>query len=185
LDLVSILLIALGLSLDAFAVAVSAGIRVRPVELRFGLTIAAFFGSFQAIMPVLGWLAGIGLRGLITGVDHWVAFLLLAAVGGRMIYESFSKKESKPAADPRKIPVLLMLAVATSIDALAVGIGFSFIKAEIFRPAAIIGLVTFSLSLIGVYAGKKVGRWLNRRVDLVGGLILVLIGIKILIEHLR
>jgi putative Mn2+ efflux pump MntP len=185
LDLISILLVALGVSLDAFAVAVSSGMRVKPMPFRYGLTMAAFFGSFQALMPVLGWLAGTGLRGLITGVDHWVAFLLLAAVGGKMIYESFPRAGSKPAADPRNILVLLLLAVATSIDALVVGIGFSFIKVAIVRPAVIIGLITFSLSLLGVYVGKKAGRWLNRRVELVGGLILVLIGVKILIEHLK
>ena len=155
------------------------------MRLRYGLTMAAFFGSFQAFMPVLGWLAGTGLRSLITGVDHWVAFVLLAAVGGKMIYESFPQRESKPSADPRRITVLLLLAVATSIDALCVGISFSFIKVAIVRPALIIGLTTFGLSLLGFYIGKKVGRWLNRRVELLGGLILVLIGIKILIEHLR
>jgi len=102
-----------------------------------------------------------------------------------MIYESFPRGEPKPAADPRRITVLLILAVATSIDALCVGISFSFIKVAIFRPALIIGLITFSLSLLGVYIGKKIGRWLNRKVELFGGLILVLIGFKILIEHLR
>jgi len=185
LDLISILLIAVGLSFDAFAVAVSSGIIIKPVRLRNSLTIAAFFGGFQALMPVLGWLCGKGLRSLITGIDHWVAFVLLAAVGGRMIYESFPKPDPKPAADPRNLLVLFMLAIATSIDALAVGIGLSFIKVAIIRPALIIGAVTFGLSFLGVYIGEKVGRLLNRRVELAGGLILILIGIKILIEHLR
>jgi putative Mn2+ efflux pump MntP len=179
------LLIAVGLSLDAFAVAVSSGVAIKPVRLRNGLTIAAFFGSFQALMPVLGWFCGTGLRGLITGIDHWVAFVLLSAVGGKMIYESFPKAGSRSAADPRNLLVLLMLAVATSIDALAVGIGLSFIKVAIIRPALIIGVVTFGLSLLGVYIGKKAGRFLNHRVELAGGLILILIGIKILVEHLR
>lgn len=178
------MLIAVGLSLDAFAVAVSSGVTIKPVRLRDSLTIAAFFGAFQALMPVLGWLGGTGLRGLITGMDHWVAFVLLAAVGGRMIYESFPKPDPKPAADPRQVPVLLMLAVATSIDALAVGIGLSFIKVAIIRPALIIGAVTFGFSFLGVYIGKKVGRLLGRRVELAGGLILILIGIRILISHL-
>jgi len=177
------LLVAVGLSLDAFAIAVSCGITIKPVRLRDALTIAVFFGWFQALMPVLGWLAGTGLRGFITGIDHWVAFVLLTAVGGKMIYESFPNPDSKPAADPRNFLILLMLAVATSIDALAVGIGLSFIKVAIIRPAIIIGAVTFGLSFLGVYIGIKVGRLLKRKVELAGGLILILIGIKILIEH--
>jgi putative Mn2+ efflux pump MntP len=185
MDLLSIFLIAFGLSLDAFAVAISSGLTIKPVKLRDALTIALFFGSFQFFMPILGGLAGTGLRGLITKLDHWVALALLIAVGGRMIYESARGEKREKTFDPRRLPVLFILAVATSIDSLAVGLSLSFLKIAILRPALVIGIWTFGFSFLGVYIGKKVGKFFERGMELIGGLILIGIGIRILIEHLR
>lgn len=182
MDLLSILLIGLGLSMDATAVAVTCG--AAGIRSRDALRIAAFFGGFQSLMPILGWLGGTGLEKFISGFDHWIAFGLLAVVGGRMIYESFRPEHEKKI-DVQNIKVLLVLALATSIDALAVGVSLAFLQTPIIRAAVIIGIVTFCLSLAGVYLGKAIGRFLRGKMELIGGLILIGIGIRILIEHLR
>lgn len=181
MDLLSILLIGLSLSLDATAVAAACG--AIGVRLRTALRVAAFFGGFQCLMPVIGWLGGSGLSSIIAGFDHWVAFGLLLIVGGRMIYGSFRSEHSKPI-DANHLPVLLLLSLATSIDALAVGISLAFLKVLIFKPAVIIGLVTFILSLAGIYFGKIIGRIIHHKLELLGGVILLGIGIRILTEHL-
>jgi putative Mn2+ efflux pump MntP len=184
MDLPSILLIAVGLSLDALAVAICSGLLVPHVRLRDALTMASFFGGFQVLMPVLGWLAGLALRGAISGFDHWVAFALLAGVGGKMIWEAARDPSCETRPDPFRIGALFALAVATSIDALAVGITFSLLASSIVLPVAIIGAVTFSLSLGGVFAGRRFGAFLGHKAEIAGGIILIGIGAKILIEHL-
>ncbi len=145
---------------------------------------AAFFGLFQALMPILGWLVGNTLHRIISGFDHWLAFGLLLIVGSRMIYESLRPGTEKKL-DPFNIYVLFILAIATSIDALAVGLSLSFLGTAIIRPAIIIGIVTFILSFFSLQVGNKIGHFLERKVEVVGGLILIGIGIKILVEHLR
>lgn len=184
MNLVTIILIALGLAMDAFAVSVASGFSAKRLHLRHALRMAAAFGIFQALMPVAGWLAGTGLRSFMTGIDHWVAFGLLSAIGGKMISESTKLDDSEKSSNPFASPTLFVLAVATSIDAFAVGISLSMIGIAIAAPAAIIGAVTFALSLGGTYIGERFGHLFERKLELIGGLILIGIGVKILVEHL-
>jgi putative Mn2+ efflux pump MntP len=184
LDLLTIIFIAIGLAMDAFAVSVASGLAVTKLRVRYAFKIALFFGLFQALMPVLGWFLGLGFRHLIEDYDHWLAFGLLTAIGGKMIYESFRLEDAENPRDPMGIQVLLVLSVATSIDALAVGLTLTFIKVPIITPAIIIGAVTFALSYAGVFLGKKFGHFFEKKIEALGGLILIGIGLKILIEHL-
>ena len=181
----TILVIALGLAMDAFAVSITSGLAIKRLRAGHALKIALFFGAFQALMPVIGWLAGLGLKDFISAVDHWIAFLLLVFVGGKMIYEAtLMDEEEGGEKDPLNLLVLLILSVATSIDALAVGLSLSFIGIDIVTPALIIGAVTFSLSFLGVYMGDRFGHFFESKIEVLGGLILIAIGLKILVEHL-
>ena len=185
MNLFSILFIAIGLAMDAFAVSIASGFAVRKLHFSYAVKIAFLFGLFQGVMPVVGWLAGSGLVEYISAIDHWIAFGLLTFVGGKMIYESTAFCEDEACdQNPKRIYVLLTLAIATSIDALAVGLTLSFINIDIVTPAVIIGAITFALSLAGVYIGDKVGHFFESKIEIIGGLILIGIGIKILIEHL-
>jgi len=175
------LLIAFGLAMDSFSVSIANGLISKTFEIKKAFKISMFFGL--AIMPVIGWLAGVYVADLISGFDHWVAFLLLVLIGFRMIYESL-RNESKRLISSFSINVLLILSIATSIDALAVGLGLSLLKTSIIIPAIQIGVITFFLSFIGVYFGRRFGRFLKNRVEILGGLILITIGLKILIEHI-
>lgn len=175
-------LIGIGLSMDAFAVAVCKGLGMRRIEGRQTLVIALFFGGFQALMPLIGWALGRQFEGYITSFDHWIAFLLLAYIGGKMVWEALQGEESVSAGFDLK--ELLMLAVATSIDALAVGITFAFLRVEIFSAISIIGCTTFGLSLAGVIIGNCFGSRYQQKAEITGGIILILIGLKILLEHL-
>ncbi len=189
MDIISILLLAVGLSMDAFAVSIANGVAGKKMTAKIdtALILGLFFGGFQILMPTVGWLAGIGLRHFISKFDHWVAFLLLLAIGGKMIYESFESHDETKGSDASTLSLatLFVLAIATSIDALAVGLSLSFLNVSIWLPVIIIGLITFTLSFIGVHIGKKVGHIFGNRVELIGGLILIGIGIKILVEHLK
>ncbi len=184
MSIFTIFFIAVGLSMDAFAVSVTSGFAISRLKIRHALRIALFFGGFQAAMPVVGWLAGSGLKNLITGIDHWIAFGLLLAIGVKMIYESAKLKEDKKPVDCMRLGTLLALSVATSIDALAVGLSLSFIAVPIITPSIIIGIVTFFISFAGVYIGKKVGHFFESKLEIAGGIILIAIGIKILVGHL-
>ena len=170
--------------MDAFAVSITSGLTIKSLKINNALKIAIFFGLFQAIMPLIGWLAGLSFRDFISDVDHWMAFGLLSVIGCKMIYESSKMELNKKKINPLNIYVLLVLSVATSIDALAVGLSLSFLKVSIVLPAVIIGIVTFLLSIIGVYFGNRFGHYFERKIEIFGGLILICIGIKILIEHL-
>ncbi|HOX23199.1 MAG TPA: manganese efflux pump MntP family protein, partial [Elusimicrobiales bacterium] len=141
-----------------------------------------FFGGFQGLMPLAGWFAGAALHSIVTGVDHWVAFLLLSGVGGKMIYEALKGEQKR--CDVCRTAPLLMLAIATSIDAFAVGLSLSFLGVSIFFPAAIIGAVTFALSAAGIYIGCKAGHFFENKIEIAGGAVLVALGLKILLEHL-
>lgn len=180
----TILLIALGLSMDAFAVAITFGLTMQVLRIRYALRIALFFGAFQALMPIIGYLAGLSIRGFMSGFDHWIAFALLAFIGSKMIYESYALDEDEKSMNPQDLLLLLTLAIATSIDALAVGISLSFLKINIVQPAMIIGMVTFLLSFLGVLIGKSMGHLFEKKIEILGGLILIGIGLKILLEHL-
>ena len=181
----TLIMVAVALSLDAFAIAVASGMAIRNLRLHHALRIAFAFGLFQALMPVIGGLTGVGLRQYISDYDHWVIFAILTALGIKMIYESFKIKEVEEEKDPLNSSVLLLLAIATSLDALAVGVTMGLSHWPIFGPAALIGVITFAITLAGVYIGRH-SRHVNERVmEVVAGLALVGIGIKILVQHLR
>ena len=180
-----LLLIAVGLSMDAFAVALCKGLNMlKPNVKHFGL-IALFFGGFQALMPLIGWLIGTQFQQYITGVDHWIAFGLLAFIGGKMIVDYIKNDDCQTDdSEGLKIKELFVLAIATSIDALAVGVTFAFLNVSILPAVVTIGVTTFILSAIGVAIGFKFGARLKRKAELAGGVVLILIGLKILLEHL-
>ncbi|TKJ38845.1 MAG: hypothetical protein CEE38_03865 [Planctomycetes bacterium B3_Pla] len=183
MDYITIVVIAVGLAMDAFVVSIVSGSAYKQLRIRHALRIALFFGGFQAFMPLIGSLAGLTLREYIESCHCWIAFGLLTAVGTKMIYESFKIKSVEENFDPSNIFVLLVLSVATSIDALAVGITLSLIAGSIITAAVIIGLITFVLSYLGVFIGKKFGHFFETKLEAIGGLILIGIGVKILLEH--
>jgi putative Mn2+ efflux pump MntP len=179
----TIILIALGLAMDSFSVSIANGFNNKVLNSTDALKMGIFFGLFQAIMPVFGWLAGVNVIDFIREFDHWVAFVLLSFIGLRMIYESL-REGSKKLVSSFNTGILLMLSIATSIDALAVGLSLSFLKVSIVGPAIITGIITFSLSFLGVYLGKRFGRFFKNKIEVLGGFILIIIGLKILFEHL-
>ncbi len=183
MDTLSIVLIAFALSMDSFAVSVANGLTIRNLNLKRVLIISFSLAFFQALMPLIGWLAGIGINEQIKEYDHWVAFALLSFVGGKMIYEGLTKNEEEKDTE-LKILTLLSQSIATSIDAFAVGISFALLNLSIVAPVAIIGTVTFGVSLMGLYLGKFFGKKLGRSVEIIGGIVLFGIGLKILLEHL-
>ena len=179
----TVISIAVALAMDCFAVSITFGLRKRRTLPREMFTIAACFGLFQAGMPVVGWLAGKGLLGSVEAYDHWVAFGLLGAIGAKMIHESFEPETHPPTHRTLELGTLLVLGIATSIDALAVGITFAVLDINIWFPILIIGLTSFAMSWAGVHLGKRYGGYLGRWMELAGGLLLILIGFKILYEH--
>lgn len=185
MNIFTILIIGTALSMDVFAISVTSGVTIKDVKINQVLKIALFFGLFQFGMFLFGNLTGFGMRNLISGIDHWIAFSLLSLIGGKMIYESFQIADAeKIRKDPLNNFVLLALAVATSIDAFAVGLSFALLKVPVFMPAVIIGIVTFVISFTGVFLGGKIGHFFENKIEIVGGLILIFIGMKILIEHI-
>src|SRR5665647_719215 len=181
-----ILGIAVAFAMDCFAITIGLACGARGLTMKQAVRMAAYFGGFQFVMPVIGWLAGGRLLGIIQHFDHWVAFGLLALIGGRMIYESVEMSDEEKAGRPDQTrgKRLLILALATSIDALAVGLSLGVVRTSIMYPAAIIGVTSFVLTVVGARLGPIVGRIVGKRAELVGGLILIGIGVKILIEHL-
>jgi putative Mn2+ efflux pump MntP len=184
MNLITAFFIALSLALDAFAVSVTSGIVARQVRARHALKVGAFFGFFQSGMPLIGWGAGSLFKDIIGSFDHWVAFVLLTLIGCHMIYESLRPESRQAQVNPLDFHILLLLSVATSIDALAAGIGFAFLEMPIVRTVLVIGIVTFILSVVGYCLGKRLGVFFKTRVRIVGGAMLILIGAKILAEHL-
>lgn len=184
MDIISIIFIAFGLAMDAFAVSITSGLTIKYLRINDALKIAIFFGSFQVIMPLIGWSAGLSFRNFISGIDHWIAFGLLGIIGCKMIYESSKMEVNKKKIDPLNIFVLLMLSIVTSIDSLAVGLSLSFLNVSIALPVIIIGFITFLLSFFGVFFGNRFGHYFERKIEIIGGLILIGIGIRILINHL-
>jgi putative Mn2+ efflux pump MntP len=170
--------------MDTFAVSIASGTVSKQVRATQALRMAFFFGGFQLVMPLIGSLAGLTLKKYIAGYDHWAAFGLLAAVGSKMIYESFKIKTSRRNFNFSNIFVLLVLSIATSIDALAVGITLSLITSSIITAVIIIGLITFTLSYLGVFVGQKLGHLFENKIEAIGGLILIGIGVKIVLQHL-
>ncbi|MDR2514536.1 MAG: manganese efflux pump MntP family protein [Christensenellaceae bacterium] len=183
MTLLSALLLGLGLAMDAFAVSIATGICLPKPLPRHALKTGLFFGGFQFLMPLIGYLFGSTVSHYITAVDHWIAFALLLLIGGKMLYDAI-KNEPEDSVDPTQTLRLLILAVATSIDALAVGVSLALVDADIWQASACIGLVTFALCAVGVMLGKRLGQVFQRRAMLAGGLVLCFLGCKILIEHL-
>ena len=184
---IELFLIGVGLSMDAFAVAIAKGLGMKKINYRHMVVIALFFGGFQALMPLIGWALGSQFAQFVTPVDHWIAFILLAFIGGKMLWDAFHEEgddEAPEDAERLDLRELLMLAIATSIDALAVGITFAFLEVNIFVAITIIGCTTFVLSLIGVAVGNAFGARYERPSTIAGGIVLILIGLKILLEHL-
>jgi putative Mn2+ efflux pump MntP len=184
LEVFTILMIAVGLAMDAFAVSVAAGAAYRQLHIRHVLRMAMFFGLFQAVMPLTGWMAGLGFKDIIIAYDHWMAFGLLCAIGLKMIYEGLKIEQIEKSKDPENLLVVVALAVATSIDALAVGITLSLLTDHIVWAVITIGIVTFLLSLAGCELGRRAKHFFENKLEIAGGVILIIIGLKILIEHL-
>jgi putative Mn2+ efflux pump MntP len=178
-----IILIAVALAMDAFAVSITSGITISRMRIRHALLIASFFGVFQGMMPLIGWHAGQGIRSLVASWDHCIDYVLLVTVGVRMIYEACRAQGGQRRYDPLNIYVLFVLSVATSIDALAVGLTLSFVDVRIVFPALVIGVVTFVMSFVGTYVGAAFGHFLEKKVEVAAGFLLIGIGVKILVEH--
>lgn len=181
--MLEVLLLAFALSMDAFAVSIGLGVKSETFNKSLALKAAVFFGLFQALMPLLGYLASVGLSTFIESIDHWIAFILLSAIGGKMLYESFQEgTEDEIAIITNK--VLLLLAIATSIDAMAAGFTLNLLQLNPFISMIIIGVITFIFSFFGVFIGVKGGTVIEDKAEKIGGIILIGIGVKILIEHL-
>lgn len=183
MGVIELLVLALGLSMDAFAVSICKGLSVPKLQAKHCLICGVYFGGFQALMPLIGWALGIRFQSMITNIDHWIAFMLLAVIGANMIKESFSKEEECPDAS-FGFKTMLTLAVATSIDALAVGVTFAFLDVSIVPAVLLIGATTFVCSAVGVKIGNVFGNRFQSKAEFLGGLVLIAIGLKILIEHL-
>lgn len=183
MSFIELFLIAVGLSMDAFAVSICKGLSMQKLTLRPALIIGVYFGGFQALMPLIGYLLGVRFQEAINSYDHWIAFILLAVIGGNMIKEALDDEEESCDAS-LAVRDMLILAVATSIDALAVGVTFAFLRVQIVPAIIFIGITTFLLSVAGVKVGTVFGSRYKSRAELTGGLILILIGLKILVEHL-
>lgn len=185
MPLVTTVLIAVGLAMDAFAVSIASGLAIPRLTFRHVFRMAFHFGLFQALMPVLGWLAGTTVAPYIQSWDHWLALALLGFIGGKMLYESRAGEKDEPGScsDPTRGLTLITLSVATSIDALAVGLSLAMLQVRVWEPAVVIGLVTAAMSAVGILFGSRLGcRW-GQRAEFVGGLVLIGIGVKIVISH--
>ena len=184
MSLIELLILAVALSMDAFAVAVCKGLSMQTLNKKHAVTVGLYFGAFQALMPVIGYFLGFHFRNAITSIDHWIAFVLLSLIGVNMIKEARSSDDEDTidaSVDPKS---MIVLAIATSIDALAVGITFAFLQVNLIPAVSFIGIITFILSIAGVKAGNVFGMTYKSKAELLGGIVLIVIGIKILIEHL-
>lgn len=184
MNILTITIIAVALAMDSFAVSVAAGLAIKKLRLPHALIVACWFGGFQAFLPVLGWAGGIWLRRLISHIDHWVVFGLLVFIGCKMIYEAGRIEDVDKKTDPLDKKTLFVLSLATSLDAFAVGISFAMFGIAIVVPVLIIGAVTFAMSFTGVWIGDRGGHFFEKKVEIVAGIILIGIGLKVLIEHL-
>jgi putative Mn2+ efflux pump MntP len=182
-EFITLFVLAVGLSMDAFAVAVCKGLAMKKMSWKNAVIVGLWFGTFQALMPVIGYFLGVSFADRIKSVDHWIAFVLLALIGGNMIREAFGKEEERASAD-LDVKTMFIMAVATSIDALAVGVTFAFLNQNMPLAVSLIGVTTFMLSMLGVKVGNLFGVKYKSKAEFIGGLILILLGAKILLEHL-
>ena len=184
MEIFEIIVIGIGLAMDAFAVSICKGLSMKKMNWKSAIIIALYFGVFQAGMPIIGYFLGTAFSGFVESVDHWIAFILLSIIGGNMIKES-TDDEVEKRNDKVDIKTMILLAIATSIDALAVGVTFAFFEVNLLQAIMIIGIITFVLSIIGVKIGNRFGDKFQNKAELTGGIILILIGLKILLEHLE
>lgn len=184
MDILTVLVLAIGLSMDSFAVSIGCGLTEQKISFRHATKISFSLAFFQGILPVLGWLMGTGIKEYVESIDHWIAFFLLLFLGGKMIYESFKKEGGNNVADIYSWKHIITLSIATSIDALVVGFSYALASSRnIFGGALIIGAVTFFFAMLGIRIGKDVGCSFGPKVELLGGIILIAIGLKILLQH--
>lgn len=183
MNLIELLLLSIGLAMDAFAVSICKGISMKKMEWKKSCIIGLWFGGFQALMPVIGYFLGTTFESFVTNIDHWIAFILLSFIGINMLKESFCKENEESESD-MSFKTMLILAIATSIDALAVGITFAFLKVDLILAIFLIGITSFVLSIFGTKVGNKFGNKYEHKAEMIGGIILILLGLKILLEHL-
>jgi putative Mn2+ efflux pump MntP len=183
MELAELLIIAVGVSMDAFAVSICKGLSVQNVRLKHAGLTALWFGGFQALMPLLGFFLGVSFADFVSNVDHWIAFILLGIIGGNMIKESFHKDEDRCVDPDFSFKTMLAMAVATSIDALAIGVSFAFLKVNIWYAVLFIGMTTAAFSGVGVYIGNIFGNRYKSKAEFAGGFILIVMGLKILLDH--
>lgn len=183
MTIIEVILIAIGLAMDAFAVSICKGLSMKKMSWKKALIVGAYFGIFQGVMPIIGYFLGSTFESLVTQIDHWIAFVLLTLIGVNMLKEAFGK-DCENCNDSVDFKTMVILAIATSIDALAIGITFAFLQTNIVLSALLITIITFAICVLGVKIGNKFGDKYERKAETVGGLILILMGIKILIEHL-
>lgn len=183
MGIIELILLSIGLGMDAFAVSVCKGISMKKMNWKKACIIGLYFGGFQAIMPVIGYFFGSSFESIITNIDHWIAFILLAIIGAKMIQEAFQKEEEEYNEDI-SVKTMIVLSIATSIDALAVGITFAFLKVNLLLAITLIGTITFILSVIGTKIGNRFRDKYKSKAELAGGIILIIIGLKILLEHI-
>lgn len=185
MELITLILLSIGLSVDSFAVSVSTGVIISEITFRKATRVAFSLAFFQAFMPLIGWFIGTRIELFVVSFDHWLAFGLLAIIGGKMIFESLkTHHEEGKKQNPLELKVLFGISLATSIDALVVGISFGFIKVDLWLATFIIGFTTFVFSMLGILFGKKIGGQFGKKMEIVGGIVLILIGAKILMDHL-
>ncbi|WP_321971527.1 manganese efflux pump MntP family protein [Paratractidigestivibacter sp.] len=188
MDLWELLLLAVGLSMDAFAVSVCKGLGMKKIDVKVAVVLGLFFGGFQALMPIIGWALGSQFMWLIAPIDHWIAFVLLAYIGGKMLWDATHPDDEEEEGEKGDVRIDLkeffMLAVATSIDALAVGISLAALSVDIVPAASLIGVITFSLTIVGVVVGHYFGSRYEKPASIVGGCVLIFIGLKVLVQHL-
>lgn len=180
-----LIVLSFGLGMDAFAVSICKGLSMKKMNWKKALIIGMYFGGFQAIMPVIGYFLSKGFENLVTSVDHWIAFILLSVIGGKMIKDAFSPENSENCNDDVGFKTMIIMAIATSIDALAVGITFAFLNVNLIFAISLIGSITFILSVIGTKVGNAFGDRYENKAELFGGTVLIFLGIKILLEHLN
>ena len=183
MGIIELVILSIGLAMDAFAVAICKGLSMNKMSWKNAIIVGLYFGIFQALMPILGYILGMNFQSKITNIDHWISFVLLSGIGLNMIKEAISKGKEEEN-ESLKFKDMIVLAIATSIDALAVGITFAFLKVNIIVSASMIGIITFIISIIGVKIGNVFGDKYKQKAELTGGIILILLGIKILLEHL-
>ncbi|CCZ03762.1 manganese efflux pump MntP [Bovifimicola ammoniilytica] len=184
MGILELLILAIGLSMDAFAVSVCKGLAMKKLEFKNMAIVGLWFGGFQALMPTIGYFLGVQFKNQITAIDHWIAFVLLGIIGANMIKEACSKDDEEEVKANLDVKTMFMLAIATSIDALAVGITFAFLSVNLVHAVTFIGITTFILSAVGVGIGNIFGTKYKAKAEIAGGIILILLGIKILLEHL-